>query len=81
MVEFARWTDKHHVKLWYNTIRYPEHCAIWNLPSDNLKEIHTTLKSELDRLPRSTYNYDKIDHLINNQIATWLLDSYIIPSE
>lgn len=81
MVEFARWTDKHHVKLWYNTIRYPEHCAIWNLPSEKLKEIHSTLKDKLDNLPRSNYNYDKIDHLINNQIATWLLDSYVTPSE
>lgn len=81
MVEFARWTHKHHVKLWYNTIRYPEHCAIWNLPSEKLKEIHTTLKEDLDNLPKTTYNYDKIDHLINNQIATWLLDSYITPSE
>lgn len=81
MVEFANWTDKHRVKLWYNTIRYPEHCAIWNLPSETLKEIHTSLKNELNSLPRSNYNYDKVDHLINNQIATWLLDSYITPPE
>ena len=80
MVEFAKWTDKHHVKLWYNTIRYPEHCAIWNLPTDELKEIYSTLHNELKRLSRSTYNHEKIDHLINNQIQTWLLDSYITPN-
>lgn len=76
MVEFVKWTDKHHVKLWYNTIRYPENCAIWNLPTEKLKEIHTSLQSELDSIPISNYNYDKADHLINRQIANWLLESY-----
>ena len=77
MVEFARWTDKRGVKLWYNTIRYPEHCAIWNLPTNKLKEVYAVLKEDLDTLPKSNTNYDKIYHLINNQIATWLLDSYV----
>lgn len=81
MVEFAKWCDKHYVKLWYNTIRYPEHCAIWNLPTENLKEIYSTLNAELNRLPKSLYNYDKIDHLVNSQIRNWLLDSYITPTE
>jgi radical SAM protein with 4Fe4S-binding SPASM domain len=76
MVEFVKWTDKHHVKLWYNTIRYPADCAIWNLPSEKLKEIHTSLQAELDSIPMTTYNYDKADHLINRQIANWLLESY-----
>jgi len=76
MVEFVKWTDKHHVKLWYNTIRYPADCAIWNLPTEKLKEIHTSLQAELDSIPMTTYNYDKADHLINRQIANWLLESY-----
>ena len=77
MVEFVKWTDEHHVKLWYNTIRYPADCAIWNLPTEKLKEIHSTLKAELDSIRINSYNYDKADHLINNQISTWLLDSYV----
>lgn len=81
MVEFARWTDHHHVKLWFNTIRYPEDCAIWNLPPNKLKEVYSTLKDELKTLNKDNYNYDKIDHLINNQIESWLLDSYINPPE
>jgi len=76
MVEFVKWTNKHHVKLWYNTIRYPADCAIWNLPTEKLKEIHTSLQAELDSIPLSSYNYDKADHLINRQIANWLLESY-----
>jgi len=81
MVEFAKWCDKHNVKLWYNTIRYPEHCAIWNLSTETLKEIYNTLQTEFLKLPRTLCNYDKVDHLINNQIQNWLLDSYITPSE
>lgn len=76
MVEFVKWTNKHHVKLWYNTIRYPADCAIWNLPSKKLKEIYTSLQAELDSIPMTSYNYDKADHLINRQIANWLLESY-----
>lgn len=76
MVEFVKWTNKHHVKLWYNTIRYPADCAIWNLPTEKLKEIYSSLKAELDSIPITSYNYDKADHLINNQIANWLLESY-----
>ena len=77
MVEFANWTNKHRVNLWYNTILYPKNCAIWNLPTDTLKEIYNSLKNELADIPKNSKNYDKIDHLINNQIATWLLDSYV----
>mgnify|MGYP005989894931 FL=1 len=76
MVEFVKWTDEHQVNLWYNTIRYPEDCAIWNLPTEQLKEIHTSLRAELDSIPMTSYNYDKADHLINRQIANWLLESY-----
>ncbi len=56
---YAKWCDKHYVKLWYNTIRYPEHCAIWNLPTEKLKKIHNTLHAELNKLPKSLYNFDK----------------------
>ena len=77
MVEFAKWTDKHDVNLWYNTILYPKDCAIWNLPSNELKEIYTTLKTELNDMDKSNKNYATVDHLINNQIANWLLESHV----
>jgi cyclic pyranopterin phosphate synthase len=78
MVDFVKWTHENQVKLWYNTIRYPEHCAIWNLSTEELKTIYETLKNKLDTEINKRYsNYEKIDHLVNHQIRTWLLDSYM----
>ncbi len=74
MIEFARWTHKHKVKLWYNTILYPAHCAIFNLPSEELTKITKQLKYELKDV-YGTYNYDKVEHLVNNQIENWLWES------
>jgi len=50
---------------------------LWNLPTDELKKVHSTLKADLSTLSPTNKNYDKVDHLVNHQIATWLLDSYI----
>ena len=75
MISFVRWTHKHKVKLWYNTILYPEHLAIFNLPSDELIKITKKLKEELKTLLPNTLNYDKINHLVNYQIETWTWNS------
>ena len=75
MVNFARWAHKHEVNLWFNTIRYPEHLALWNLPSKELIDITYELKEQLQSVPKWLRNYDKIDHLINKQISDWALKS------
>jgi len=76
MVNYVKWCGEKNVDLWYNTIRYPEHLSIWNLSTDELKHIVETLKVELNLLSSDILNYDKADHLINNQFSNWLLESY-----
>ncbi len=81
MVEFTQFANSNDVMIWYNTIRYPEHLAIWNLPTKDLVEIHDTLKHQfdvIDKTEKSKYsdnNHYKLDHLINNQLKNWILDS------
>ena len=83
MVDFLEFTNNYNVSLWYNTILYPSHLAIWNLDSDKLKEIYDTLVSKLEQYvdsvkdkPVKRNNIDTTEHLIKQQIKTWLLDSY-----
>lgn len=76
MMDFVAFCDNLNVDLWYNTIRYPAHLAIWNLESDKLLEIYNTLNDRLLAYPTRSYNWTVADHLINKQIKTWLLDSY-----
>jgi len=42
MVDFLQFANDRNINLWYNTIKYPEHLAIWNLDSDKLVEICDT---------------------------------------
>jgi molybdenum cofactor biosynthesis enzyme MoaA len=83
MVNFLQFANDRNINLWYNTIKYPEHLAIWNLDSDNLMEIYNTLSVKLDQYTRSVKhrsfqkdNTSTTKHLIEQQIKTWLLDSY-----
>ena len=71
MVNFVRWADHHCVHLWYNTVKYPEELAIMHLPKDKINHIYTTLRADLNSLPKDILNWDKCDHLINNQISSW----------
>ena len=52
--------------------------AIWNLPSDELNKIYYRMKVQLDELDESSRNYEIFEHLVEKQVKTWLLDSYII---
>ena len=86
MIDFVEFADKHEVNLWYNTILYPKEWAIWNLPTETLKEIHDGLSKRLEDYKKNPYsgrksNIHVADHLVNNQIRNWLLDSYVTPSE
>lgn len=77
MPEFVRFTNKNNVHLWYNTIHHPSHLGIWNLPSDKLREILTTLEPQVDQLrpnpsiPITYGNWEKFNHFVNHQVAGW----------
>jgi len=77
MVEFVNWTNTLDVSLWFNTILYPTHLALWNLPTDQLLTIVETLETQLKSISNLSKNYRVIDHFINKQLKTWLLDSYV----
>ena len=74
MIEFVKFTDIHKCNLWYNTILYPSHVTIKNLPSNEISKIVDFLKDELNNIPRSTRNYNVAEHLIT-QIENWCLDA------
>lgn len=75
MINFVYFTDKHNCELWFNTILYPKHLSIKHLPKKDLLHIYGELQKKFKLLPETIKNYDKIDHLINNQIAEWVLDA------
>lgn len=74
MIEFVKFTDKHHCNLWFNTILYPKHVTIKNLPANEISKIVDYLKKELSLIPSSTRNYNVAEHLIT-QIENWCLDA------
>ena len=81
MVHFAVWCDNHNVNLWFNTILYPAHLALFNLPSKELTRIIKQLKKDLENAYLINFNsflsknFDKVNHLINNQIENWLWEN------
>lgn len=77
MVSFVEFTESIGASLWYNTILYPEDLALWNLESDKLKEIYDSLSNKLSGISTTYKNFKVADHLVNNQIQNWLLDSYV----
>lgn len=82
MIDFVEFADKHQVNLWYNTILYPKEYAIWNLSTDELKLIYETLCIKLEEYKEKQIidkksNIHVAEHLVHNQIQSWLLDSYI----
>jgi len=78
MVNFVKFTNDLNAHLWFNTIQKPLHLAIWNLPNKELKEIHNTMKDQLNKLDKSLKTYSVFEHLVQKRIQNWLLDSYII---
>lgn len=76
MIDFVKFTDEYQVELWYNTILYPHNLAIKTLPADELKEVYEGMKAQLNDLPTTAKNYNTFKHLVENQIAMWLLDKY-----
>lgn len=70
MVEFVEWCDVQNVFLHYNTILYPRHLTIKDLPKDEILKIHSQLTKEFDDLPKHIVNYDKIENLLKH-IRSW----------
>ena len=78
MAEFVRFTSEKQVFLWFNTIRYPEHLALHNLPAGELAHIHDTLAAE--ELPEPAEgpegdacrgNREVFERFVHRQLATW----------
>ena len=69
MHKFVEWTHKHNVNLWYNTIRYPEHLALWNW-EDKLHSVYDSMNLCLRQMP-NFQNKDKYEHLVERQIKPW----------
>lgn len=80
MVDFYQFASHNRVAIWYNTIIYPEHLAIWNLPVDKLKEIYDDLSNQLKKAEQHFWykrsDHSKVEHLVKHQIQNWILDAY-----
>ena len=74
MGEFVHFANNLGANLWYNTILYPKHLTIKDLPYEEIAHIHTTMSEELSKMP-DVRNKDKFEHLVKNQIAQWRLDA------
>ena len=82
MIDFLIFCFDNNCKLWYNTILYPKHLALWNLPIEELKHVYNTLSKKLHEVDNrwkdigfTIYNLNTARHLIRNQIANWILDA------
>ncbi len=74
MAEFVRWTSEHKVNLWFNTIRYPEHLALWNLPWGELSDILMKMHDQESTL-RGLRNHKVFEHLVKKQITDWWMEA------
>lgn len=81
MGEIMDWALKNDTRCWYNIVRYPLGSALWNLPADDLEEIHrrwaaiefvhdpTTTRAEVFENNMVAWN-----HLVHDQMAIWVLE-------
>jgi len=74
MINFYNFSVDRKINLWYNTILYPEHLAIWNLSSIKLKEIYEFLSQQTKDC--DVDKHSTTYHLVHNQIKNWLLNAY-----
>lgn len=76
MPKFLDFVEQNECKLWFNTVLYPKDLSIWNLPSDQLTTIYNTLSKECEQRTNMK-EFHKLNHLVESQIKSWLLDSYV----
>lgn len=90
MPHFLDFVNENQVCLWFNTVLEPEHCAIWNLPSEELEHIYKTLSHELKIRKENKpirpetektlkygidFNISVLENLVENEIKTWWEES------
>lgn len=81
MGEIMDWCLRNDAYCWYNVVRYPLHSALWNLPSDELREILATWQEvsfvhDPSTTRKSVFDSNMIawNHLVDDQIAVWVLE-------
>jgi len=82
MADYVWWCNERNVHLWFNTIQYPEHVALHNLPADELQTIFDTLAAApLPTPPKGPAgdihrnNLEVYERFVHNQVTTWLADA------
>ncbi len=78
MADYVWWASERKVNLWFNTIRYPEHLALHNLPAGELAHIHDTLAAAPMPTPPDGPDGDAcrgnigvFERFVHQQLATW----------
>lgn len=76
MVSFIPWSTKNKVNIWYNTILYPHHLTIRNLPAEEIGKIWKYMEDELRKISHDD-PMDNIPTLKNliDMIKQWHLDA------
>ncbi len=76
MVSFIPWSTKNKVNIWYNTILYPHHLTIRNLPAKEIGKIWECMEDELRKISHDDpmNNIPTLKNLID-MIKQWHLDA------
>jgi MoaA/NifB/PqqE/SkfB family radical SAM enzyme len=81
LAEMVRWCTARDTLMWFNTIRHPEHLALWTLPADELEAIGAAMRAE--PLPSDAPGVRPLvvrNNLINfgkllDQVDTWAAEA------
>lgn len=77
MPHFVDFCQENNVNLWYNTVLYPPAYAIHNLPKEELSHIYDSLRIQVQKRKNlGQIEWYKLEHLVEDQIKNWVLDSY-----
>jgi hypothetical protein len=77
MPHFVDFCQENNVNLWYNTVLYPAAYAIHNLPKEELSHIYDSLRLQVQKRKNlGQIEWYKLEHLVEDQIKNWVLDSY-----
>lgn len=76
MVDYIPWASKNMVNIWYNTILYPHHLTIRNLPAKEIGKIIDCMEKEFYKLS----DYDPMNNIptlknLIDMIKQWYLDA------
>jgi hypothetical protein len=78
LAEYVWWAQERGAHLWFNTIRSPEHLALWNLPAAELAHIHDVLAAAPLPEPPAGPEGDAgrgnrlmFERFVHDQLAVW----------